>query len=851
LSLNQQQSEHPADTSNKEKMTVVQSHFERIAATSPDIIFVYDLVERRNVYCNGRVADVLGYSADEFQLAYIQQKGILIHPDDEANFSQWLAQVLESESDHVFQIEHRVRHSDGSWRWLKLRAATFLRDDNGKVLQIVGTGSDMTEHVLTHASLKEQTDILQLILNSMTEGVMVCDTKGELILVNQSAMQMLKLDDPVSNLSQLKSAHTVAMDSGAAVQTWHQHPLVRSLRGERVADYELSLFDRKRGLSITLNHAAAPLLDGEGQIKGAVDVFRDVTDSRRAIQELQHTEQHFRLLVDGTTDFAIFMLNNEGFIVSWNPGAEHILGYTKNEVVGRHISLFFTPEDQQKGEPVRKLKQTVAEGRSEEDSWRVRKDGQRFWCTGVMGALHDENGKLQGFVEIMRDNTERRLAEQNTFFIANHDPLTGLANRARFLERLHEALINADRDNARVGVLLLDLDRFKSINDSLGHHAGDQLLKQVAQRLSKCVRETDTVARLGGDEFVLILTRLKSLAAAELLAANIIKEVNRPYLIEGHNIISGASLGIALYPQDGKESGELLQKADMAMYRAKSTGRNRYRIFAPGMLTEVQLRQQQEEQLRLAVQQGDFELAYQPQIDTHSLDLIGVEALLRCRNPQLMMLSPRKIIALAEDIGVIIELGEWILNEACKQVKKWQDMNLPFFKVAVNFAPAQLLAENFIAYVERTLHETQLAAQYLEIEVTESALVAASESKSQVMHQIKALGVSISVDDFGTGVSTLSYLKDYPIDVLKLDATLIRNLPQDKEDVAIVSAIIKLAIDLQIKVIAEGVENVEQLGYLRTTPCHMLQGFLFSEAVRSDKFEMLLQNRKREGQIFH
>jgi len=826
-------------------------HFERMATASPDIVFVYDHEKKCNVYCNERVTDILGYSVAEFQSLAMQEKDCTIHPDDRAQFDGWLhgrLACLTNESDH---IEHRMLHANGSWRWLRLCAAVFQRGKDGSVLQLIGTASDITEQVTTRESLQSKTAIMQLVLNSMTEGVMVCDKEGEIILINQSAQQLLKLNPPPRRLSQLSQPKPFSGDDRPSVAAWHQHPLKRALEGEKVSDCELALFDRKRNLSLTLNHASAPLQNAQGEIIGAVDVFRDVTESRRAFLELQRAEQHFRLLVDGTTDYAIFMLDCEGFIVSWNPGAERILGYRKDEILGRHLSVFFTPEDQQKGEPLRNMTLTKIEGRSEEDSWRVRKDGQRFWCTGVMGALHDEKGQVHGFVEIMRDNTERRLAEQNTFFHANHDGLTGLANRARFLERLHEALINADRDSTRVAVLLLDLDRFKAINDSLGHHAGDQLLKLVAQRLLKCVRETDTVARLGGDEFVVILTRLKSLAAAELLADSIVKEISQPYEIDGHAVRSGASLGVALYPQDAKEPGELLQKADLAMYRAKATGRNHYRVFAPGMLTEVQLRQEQEDQLRHALEHGEFELAYQPQIDVQTMALTGVEALLRCRNPHLLMLSPRQILALADDIGLGIALGEWVLRAACMQINKWQTMNFPPFKVAVNFAPTQLLSLNFVEAVRSALDEAHLPAHFLEVEVTEGALVAASDGNSKVMHALKALGVSISVDDFGTGVSTLSYLKNFPVDVLKLDVSLIRNLPHDHEDVAIVSAIIKLALDLHIKVVAEGVETLDQLAFIRTTACHTMQGFLFSEALRPDKFELLLQNRKPEGYIFH
>ena len=366
--------------------------------------------------------------------------------------------------------------------------------------------------------------------------------------------------------------------------------------------------------------------------------------------------------------------------------------------------------------------------------------------------------------------------------------------------------------------------------------------------------------RLGGDEFVLIMTRLKSLSSAELIAENIIHELSKSYTVDNHEINSGASIGIAFYPQDGGDSSELLQKADLAMYRAKATGRGRYRVFAPGMLTEVQQRREQEEHLRSAVAQGDFDLAYQPQIDLKTLQIAGVEALLRCRNSQLMALSTRQIIALAEEMGLIVSLGAWVVDSACKQLAQWRSLGvsgatglpeLSNLKVAVNIAPAQLLADTFVDSLKKTLAHYGLPPSALEIEITEAALVSAITSESRVIDELKSLGVSVSIDDFGAGMSSLSYLKQFPVDVLKLDPGLISNLPRDQEDAAIVSAIIRLASDLQIKVVAEGVENFDQLGFLRSTLCQCVQGFLFSEAVRPDKFIQLLQNRKSGGRIIH
>lgn len=827
------------------------SHLERIADTLPDLIFIYELSSQRNVYCNERITQLLGISREIFLTPNFYKDSRFFHPEDFPGLQAWHEALCSFEASEIRQYQYRAMHANGSWRWLRVRMACYRCDEAAQPQQLICSASDITEQVETEQALKQQTDILRLILDSMTEGVIVCDNDGKTLLVNRSAEQMLKLPEPLTSLSQVRRAHAGDSKIAESFKLWHQHPLMRSLSGETVSGYELSLYDRRRGLSIMLSHASAPLRNGEGRVVGAVDVFRDITDSHRALKELQRAEEHFRLLVEGTTDYAIFMLDKDGHVVSWNPGAERILGYRKPEIMGQHLSTFFTTEDRDKGEPQRKLRQTVLDGRAEEDSWRVRKDGQRFWCTGVMGALHDSEGRVQGFVEIMRDNTERRMAEQNAFFLANHDPLTGLPNRARFMERLHEALINADRDSTRVALLLLDLDRFKSVNDQIGHHAGDQLLRLVAQRLSKCVRETDTVARLGGDEFVVILTRLKSLTAAELIAENILRELAQAYAIDGQTVKSGASVGIALYPQDGGDVAELMQKADLAMYRAKAAGRNRFRVFAPSMLTEVQLRQDQEELLRQSVQQGDFELVYQPQIDLHNLQLVGVEALLRSRHPALMTMSIRSLLQLAEEIGLMSEIGAWVTRAACLQMQRWRAAGMPEFRLAINASASQLLHPEFISQLQSALQSTDVSAQWLEIEINESALLMAREGNSEVLTQLKGMGVSISIDDFGAGLSTLSFLKEFPVDVLKLDPALIRNLPRDHEDTAIVSAIIKLAKDLNIKVVAEGVETVEQLSFLRSTPCHLVQGYLFSEAVSPEKFEQLLQNTQRKGRIFH
>ena len=559
----------------------------------------------------------------------------------------------------------------------------------------------------------------------------------------------------------------------------------------------------------------------------------------------------FNMLIEGTLDFAIFMLNKEGNVISWNPGAEKIFGYQENEIIEKNIATFFTLKDNQNNVAQLKIKQCIAEGRVEYDNWCVRKNGQRFWCIGMMGALQNMQGELHGFVQIVRDNTKRHIVEKNNYFLANHDTLTGLPNRAKFLEKLHETLIHANRDHTRAALLLIDLDHFKTVNDSYGHHAGDQLLKIVAQRLIKCIRETDTVARLGGDEFVVILTRLKSISTAGSIANSIIANLCQPIQIENKTVKIGASIGLSIYPQDGKNSTDLLKNSDLAMYRAKEAGRNCYRAYSAEMLSETLIKEKQYQQLRLAIEQEDFELVYQPQIEIHSFDVYGAEALLRCRHPDLKDVDPNNIIHLSEELGLSEKIGAWVLKSIFEQIKKWTTLNLPIKKVALNTSEVELHHPHYMRSLKKLLTKNPHFSNFIEIEITEKTLLSVIKKQSTVLHEIKKAGVSICIDDYGSGISSLSHLKDFPIDVLKLDMSLIHELPDNQSSGAIVSAIIKLALDLDIKVVAEGVETTQQLAYLRKTTCDLLQGFLFSEGLKPEKLEVLLKNGQQTSPVFH
>lgn len=578
--------------------------------------------------------------------------------------------------------------------------------------------------------------------------------------------------------------------------------------------------------------------------------LREVAERTHRLQierALQQTETHFRLLVDALQEYAVVTLDTDGIIKTWNHAATSIFGYHEEEVAGQSFELLYTREDRLAGIPQSHLEMALRDGSWNDDRWLWRKDGARFFASGAITAIRDESGVLLGFSNILRDNTERRIDQENTFFLANHDPLTGLANRSNFQERLREALAAVDRDGNQVAVLLLDLDRFKSINDILGHHVGDLLLIEAANRLTDCIRETDTVARLGGDEFVVIQTRVQDLRSVEILAEKINRKIAAPFTLDGNTIRTSSSIGIAIYPDHGRDPGVLLQHADIAMYRTKSAGRNGYRIFSKGMFVEAQLRKNHEDNLRHAIEHQEFELYFQPQIRLDTYELCGAEVLLRARNAVLEKISTDRLIAIAEETGLINPLGEWVLDNACRQVKSWQDMGLPRFKLAVNFSPKQFMAPSFLDATRQVLQNSGLESHYLELEVTEGLLMDANEANTGLMDTIKQLGVQISVDDFGTGFSALSYLKHFPIDVIKLDESLIRNLPHHRHDRAIVTAVIGLARNLNVQVVAEGVETIEQLAYLKAHDCPIAQGFLFGQPMTAQAFEKRLQDNFWKG----
>ncbi len=696
----------------------------------------------------------------------------------------------------------------------------------------------------------------------------------------------------------------------------------------------------------------------------------------------QDSERRFRMLVEGVAEYAIFMLDVDGRVASWNAGAERINGYTAAEAVGHNFAVFYPPEDVADGKPGMDLRMAAAEGRFEDEGWRLRKDGSRYWSNVVVTALRDEAGSLIGFSKLSRDLTERRAMEQqlaqanrlqqaileyspfaiisttadgvvrsanpaaermlgrtaedllgNTRFatlfepadvaaraaelsqeagmrvapgfevfahqaregitderewnlmcgdgssmaahvtvtalrdgngslsgflgiayditerkrrdeytrhIAHHDAVTGLPNRVLLQDRLQMAMKRSRREGSLVGVLMIDLDHFKRINDSLGHHIGDLMLSRISERLGSCVRGGDTVARMGGDEFVVMLPDMADADAIKRIAASIVERVSAPIAAAGHELHVTPSVGVSIFPNDGQDVHTLLRHADMAMYQAKASGRRCYRVFSSAMERAAAEKLELEAAMRRALEHGEFVVHYQPQVCLNSGRVVGVEALLRWTDPLRGPMSPSNFIPVAEETGLIVPLGEWVLRTACRDaVRLQQHAGVPL-QLSVNLSPRQFRQTNLQSIMEKALADSGFDPHHLELEITEGVLMDSTDETAERLQRLRALGLAFAVDDFGTGYSSLSYITRFPIDTLKIDRSFVSRLPDSAGDAAVAQTIIALAHSLRIQVVAEGVETEQQLDFLRTRRCDVGQGFRFGKGGTVD--EVIAEN---------
>lgn len=688
---------------------------------------------------------------------------------------------------------------------------------------------------ITHCDLQDDVEILVLAVAQSPFAIVITNIQGELEYCNASftAMSGYTLDD-ARNIALLWSA-------GDGLDEARQAQFMALKPGEH---WQGEVLSRRKDQSLCWERQiVSPLCDSAGCISHFVALKQDISSSKHQFKEVEQAlllrEQ---ALVSSSNGIMITRSDDaDHSIVYVNPAFNRITGYSAEEVIGREGRFLVRDDLEQAG--LNEIRSALRERREGQALLRnYRKDGSQFWNELHISPVKDASGaSTTHFVSVINDVSERVNYQKELEFQATHDSLTGLANRNLLNDRITQAIAWAKRQDQTVALLLLDLDHFKLINDGSGHGTGDIVLKEVARRLALCVRDTDTVARLGGDEFVIVLTDLANADEANLIAEKVLATLSLPFQVEAHNMFVTASIGLSLYPKDGENGETLLRYADIAMYRVKEHGRNSVRQFIPEMGVTAISRLNMEGALRRGLDKGEFVLHYQAKIDLRSHQIIGAEALVRWHHPQIGLIHPIEFIPLAEETGLILPLGEWVLAEACRQQIAWQKLGLPALKLAINMSSRQFRQEDLSERVAAIFAATGAQPSNFILELTESMVMQDVESTLVTLRALKNLGVALSLDDFGTGYSSLSYLRKFPIDELKIDKSFINDIHENPDDAAIASAIVAMALSLGLQVVAEGVEKKEQVELLLGMQCHQVQGYYFGRPMDANSFASRVQ----------
>jgi diguanylate cyclase (GGDEF)-like protein/PAS domain S-box-containing protein len=604
--------------------------------------------------------------------------------------------------------------------------------------------------------------------------------------------------------------------------------IVAMARGE---PWQGELPSEKKGGSVYWESVRiSPISNDKGITSHYLFIKEDITEKRAIESTLKLASR-----VLETTDAGVLITNAQNEITSVNPAFTRITGYTEADVIGK------IPSTLSSGKHDRKFYQDMWQRLTTEGSWSGelidrRKNGETFVESIAISALHDAEGKTTHYVGVFSDITALKDSQGKLENLANFDALTQLPNRHHLQDRLQRALLRAKREHHNVALVYFDLDHFKAVNDTLGHPAGDALLQEVSRRALLQLRDEDTLARLGGDEFVAVLEGIDTPERIAVVAERIIREIGRPFIIQGHEVFVGASLGIAFYPKDGADADALMRNADLALYRAKDDGKNCYRLYSAEMNEAAHLRYQIEMRLRKAIDLGELSVVYQPQFDTQTRRLIGAEALLRWTSSDIGSVSPVVFIPIAEQIGLIVQIGHWVLEQVCLMQKANLEAGLPLIKIAVNVSPVQFRQKDLVESFQDVLRRTGVPASCIEVEVTEGAIMVDADKAVETLKQMRDLGLSIAIDDFGTGYSSLGYMKRFPIDKIKIDRTFINELGTSPDDAVIISAIIALSNSLGMTTLAEGVETEHQLKFLSSVGCDQIQGYLLGKPLVLSEF---------------
>lgn len=740
-----------------------------------------------------------------------------IHPEDRPFWSGKLASCLAEPGTHG-AIEVRVVCVEGGQCHMLISLQSHT-DPTGQISEVSGIGRDISQRKRAEDALRRSEEHVRLLMNSTGEGLFGVDTSGKCTFINPAGLGILGYEDASELLGQPIHElihHSRPDGSRYPIEECRLHIACRENRPS-VVDEEV--FWRKDGAPVRVQYSGHPILS-DGRIVGAVCNFHDITARLETEEKLRLAAKVLESTAEG-----IIITDAAGRIIAANPAASLITGYRQHELLGQSPSLLRSGRHDDAFYAAM-WESLASSGHWSGELWNRNRKGEVYpeWLT--INAVRDASGKPTHYVGVFSDITSMKRSQAQLEFIAHHDPLTGLPNRLLFADRLEHSIHRARREAAQLAVVFVDLDHFKNVNDTLGHQLGDELLGSVARALAEEVRAGDTLARLGGDEFVVLLEDIQGPRDATVVADKLLKVLARPFDVDGNELYIGASIGISLYPADGEDASTLVRNADAAMYQVKSQGRNGYRFYASEMTDAAAERLKIEAMLRRSLDNGEILAYYQPQVDLASGTLVGMEALVRWSHPELGFVSPARFIPIAEDIGMIHLLGEWVLHRACRQLVEWDEAGLEIPSISVNVSAKQLTRGNLPDKVAGILGETRLEASRLKLELTESVITAGDETL-RTMDELRSLGVVLAVDDFGTGYSSMSYLKRLPIRELKIDRSFVQDIPADANDVAITRAIIGLAGSLGLSVIAEGVETRAQADFLLASGCAQAQGFLF------------------------
>ncbi|MCP8898700.1 EAL and GGDEF domain-containing protein [Gilvimarinus xylanilyticus] len=827
-----------------------------LAANSLDLIYAKD----RNghfLFANVALAKLFGLNSPQDMLG---KSDFDLYPDHLARgYHQDDQQVIDSGEPIADREEQMIDIASGEHRWYSTTKIP-LKDVNGAIIGLVGITRDITASRNTKvqtqalnrelkgrealrnkeleqlsATLEKERQLMRTLIDALPDNIYAKDLNSQFLLANHSVA-----DSMGTTSTEILGKDDFDFYPAELAQQYRDDEQKVLTTGKALLEREEPAVDQTTGRTRWLLTSKIPFRNKSGRIVGLVGIGRDISRRRLAELALRRSEERFRSLTELSSDWYWEQDERSTFTDLTDPNGKS--GFNRKDILGRSITQLPYCE------PLSGCWIELEHTQSEREPFRgfelrCEKPGQKPRFISLSGMpVFDDKQNFCGYRGIGQDITARRESEDRVHFLATHDSLTELPNRFMFHEILDVALKSAQRHNRALAVLFIDLDRFKNINDTLGHDAGDQLLQVIGQRFTQTLRASDVVARLGGDEFVVLLQDIHTEQDARIAAQKLIAAAVNPVIIRDQECRVTASVGICMYPADADDGESLMKNADIAMYLAKEEGKNTYQFYSPNLQARSRERLELENHLRLAVEQDQLFLHYQAKRDLKTGAVAGVEALVRWQHPSLGVVPPNDFIPLAEETGLIVLIGRWVLKTACLQSAHWQQQGLLPVCMSVNLSPRQFYDEYLIEDIRLALQESGLAPANLELEITESMVMQNTDRAIDILRSLKALGVRLAIDDFGVGYSLLAQIKQFPVDTLKVDSSFIRDIPANFEDKAITQAIIAMGKTLSLTVIAEGVETLEQESFLREHNCDQSQGYFFSRPIAAEGLEALLRD---------